>query len=104
MLLPKDLTRGALTWYWKNPKRGYRGPRCVPSRGIRIRQTGMTFLTGGKILPARDYRDCANPQAEPLAQPQLDQCVPLSLLFLHSLVFFPHVVRLDTYFCIIFYQ
>jgi hypothetical protein len=38
---------GALTRYWRTPG-------CVPSRGLRIRKTG---LTGGEILPARGYSD-----------------------------------------------
>jgi hypothetical protein len=51
-LLSEDPAPVALTRYWKTPRRGYWGPRCVPSRGTRIRQVG---LIGGEILPARDH-------------------------------------------------
>jgi hypothetical protein len=38
----------------ENPRRGLWGPGCMPNRGVRIRQVG---LTGGKILPTRGYGD-----------------------------------------------
>jgi hypothetical protein len=52
--LLEDPARVAHTRYWRTPRCGCRGPRCVPSQSFRVRQTG---LTGGEILPTHGYRD-----------------------------------------------
>jgi hypothetical protein len=53
-LLPEALAPVALAWYWRIPRHGCQGLGCVLSQGIRVRQTR---LTGGEILPTRNYRD-----------------------------------------------
>jgi hypothetical protein len=53
-MLLEDPAIGALTWCWRTPWRGCQGSGRMLSRGMRIRQIG---LTSGEIMSARGYRD-----------------------------------------------
>jgi hypothetical protein len=52
--LPEEPALGALTRYWATPRHGCWGPKCVLSRGVRIRLIG---LTSGEILPTHGFQD-----------------------------------------------
>jgi hypothetical protein len=53
-LLLEDSAPVVHTQYWRTLRCGYRGPGCVSSQGLRIRQAGLTC---GEILPACGYWD-----------------------------------------------